>query len=193
MAVDPALRTVVGRRSEQPAANTNTLSRLAPPPLSAPANLEKLTQLNSAWVARALEQTKSWRIVLDLDSSESPGHGQQEGSSYQGHFGLVCYHPLFCFKHWGACEAAGLRPGHVPSAEGWPQRWAPVVARYRASGLHKYLRAAGACAKPEVYAYLEQEGFGYTLRLPANEVLMRHIDPLLTRPVGRPPKRALVW
>ena len=69
----------------------------------------------------------------------------------------------------------------------------PIVRRYRDSGLRKYLRADGAFAKPEVYEYLEQEGFGYAIRLPANQVLMRHIDHLLTRPVGRPPKRPIVW
>ena len=79
LAVDPAMRVVVGRRSEKPAASTNTLSRFETQTLSEPDNLEKLTKLNGAWVARVGEQTKSWRIILDLDSSESPVHGQQEG------------------------------------------------------------------------------------------------------------------
>jgi len=193
LAVDPAMRAVVGRRSEKPAASTNTLSRFETQILSEPDNLEKLVKLNDAWVARAGEQTKSWRIILDLDSSESPVHGQQEGSSYNGHFGCVCYHPLFCFNHYGDCEAAMLRPGHVHSADDWQQLLEPVVARYRASGRWKYLRADGAFAKPEVYEYLEQERFRYAIRLPANQVLMRHIDHLLTRPVGRPPQRPIVW
>jgi len=193
LAVDPAMRAVVGRRSAQPAASTNTLSRFEPQTLSEPDNLQNLAQLNSAWVARALGQTKSWCLILDLDSSESPVHGGQEGSSYNGHFGRVCYHPLFCFKQYGDCEAALLRPGHVHSAEDWQQLLAPVVARYRDRGLRKYLRADAAFAKPEVYEYLEQEGFGYAMRLPANQVLKRHIDHLLTRPVGRPPKRPIVW
>jgi len=192
LAVDPAMRVVVGRRGEKPAASTNALSRFETQILSEPDNLEKLVKLNGAWVARAGEQTKSWRIILDLDSSESPVHGQQEGSSYNGHFGLVCYHPLFCFNHWGDCEAAMLRPGHVHSADGWQQLVEPVVARYRDSRRWKHLRADAGFAKPEVYEYLEQEGFRYAIRLPANQVLMRHIDNLLTRPVGRPPKRPVV-
>ena len=55
------------------------------------------------------------------------------------------------------------------------------------------MRADAAFAKPEVYEYLEREGFLYALRLPGNEVLSRQIEPLLTRPVERPPKRAIVW
>ena len=81
LAVDPAMRAVVGRRSEKPAASTNTLSRFETQILSGAENLEKLTKLNGSWVARAGEQTRSWCIILDLDSSESPVHGQQEGSS----------------------------------------------------------------------------------------------------------------
>ena len=107
------MRAVVGRRSEKPAASTNTLSRFETQILSEPDNLEKLAKLNGSWVARAMKDTRSWCIILDLDSSESPVHGQQEGSSYNGNFGCVCYHPLFCFNQYGDCEAAMLRPGHV--------------------------------------------------------------------------------
>ena len=78
LAVDSAMRAVVGRRSERPAASTNTLSRFETQILSEPDSLEKLTELNSAWIARAGKQTGSWRIILDLDSYESPVHGQQE-------------------------------------------------------------------------------------------------------------------
>jgi len=86
LAVDPAMRAVVGRRSEKPAASTNTLSRFETQTLSEPDNLEKLTKLNGTWVARAGEHTQSWRIILDLDSSESAVHGEQEGADYNGYF-----------------------------------------------------------------------------------------------------------
>jgi Transposase DDE domain group 1 len=36
--------------------------------------------------------------VLDMDSSESPTYGEQEGAAYNGHFGCTCYHPLFTLK-----------------------------------------------------------------------------------------------
>jgi len=91
-----------------------------------------------------MKDTRSWCIILDPDSSESPVHGQQEGSSYNGHFGCVCYHLLFCFNQYGDCEAAILRPGHVHSAECWQQLLVPVVARYRDRERHKYLRGDAA-------------------------------------------------
>jgi UDP-3-O-[3-hydroxymyristoyl] glucosamine N-acyltransferase, LpxD/Transposase DDE domain group 1 len=46
-------------------------------------------------------------IVLDMDSSESPTYGEQEGSAYNGHFGCTCYHPLFMFNQVKALSQIG--------------------------------------------------------------------------------------
>ena len=59
----------------------------------------------------------------------------------------------------------------------------PIVRRYQDSSLRKYLRADGGFACPELYRYLEEEGFRYAIRLPENPVLQRQLAPLLTRPV----------
>src|SRR5829696_5970229 len=134
-------------------------------------------------------------IVLDMDSSVSPTHGEQDGSAYNGHFGCPCYHPLFVFNQFGDLERCALRPGNVHSAEGWRAALEPVVARYRTTMKRRYLRADAGFASPEVYAFLEAEDYGYVIRLPANAVLQRRIAHLLTRPVGRPPctfRRCLV-
>ena len=64
----------------------------------------------------------------------------------------------------------------------------PVVARYRNKTLRRYFRGDAAFASPEVYEFLEAEGFKYAIRLPANKVLHDSIAHLLKRPVGRPPK-----
>ena len=76
-------------------------------------------------------------------------HGEQDGSSYNGHLQCVCYRPLFCLNQYGDCEGAMLRPGHVHSAHDWKQLLQPVVVRYRDSGLRKHLRADAAFASPE--------------------------------------------
>ena len=55
-----------------------------------------------------------------------------------------------------------------------------------------YFRADAAFAKPEIYELLEAEDIRYAIRLPANQVLQRRIGHLLTRPVGRPPKKPVV-
>ena len=63
----------------------------------------------------------------------------------------------------------------------------PVVACYRERDLRRYFRADAAFANPEVYEFLEAEGYKYAIRLPANRLLQERIGYLLKRPVGRPP------
>ena len=193
LAQDPAMRVIVGwQGTDKQAASTNTMSRFETEVLTEEENLEGLTRLNVEWVDWAMAQTSHQRVILDLDSSESPVHGQQEGVAYNGHFESVCYHPLFLFNHFGDCEGAMLRPGNVHSAERWREVLEPVVKRYREKGVRLLFRADAAFAKPEVYEYLESRDTGYAMRLPANEVLQRNIRHLLKRPVGRPPKKPVV-
>ena len=62
-----------------------------------------------------------------------------------------------------------------------------MIARYRDTVKRLYFRGETAFANPEMYEFLEAEGIGYTIRLPANNVLQGRIGYLLKRPVGRPP------
>ncbi len=50
-----------------------------------------------------------------------------------------------------------------------------------------YFRGDAAFASPEIYEYLEAEGFRLSIRLPGNQIPQEGIGYLLTRPVGRPP------
>jgi hypothetical protein len=103
LARDPTMRLVVSRRaSDRQAAARNTVGRSETAILSAKGNREGLATLNAAWVSAAMAHTKTQRLILDLDSSESPVHGRQGGSRYNGHYGSVCYHRLFCFNHGGS-------------------------------------------------------------------------------------------
>ena len=126
------------------------------------------------------------RVILDLDSSESPVHGHQEGAAYNGHFGCVCYHPLFCFNHFGDCEGAVLRPGNVHSADGWEEFIDPIVRRYLGEAERLLFRGDAGFANPELYDYLEARSIGYAIRLPANPVLQRAIAHLLVLPTQWP-------
>src|SRR5467141_126307 len=123
-----------------------------------------------------------------MDSSESPTYGAQEGSAYNGHFGCTCYHPLFVFNQLGDLERCALRSGNVHSAASWREVLEPVVARYRGTVKRCCFRGDAAFANPEIYEFLEAEGMGYAIRLPANRVLQDKIGYLLKRPVGRPPQ-----
>jgi len=193
LARDPAMQAVIGPRALQKrAASTNTLSRFETDVLITEENRKGLERLNAAWVGRAMTRTRHHRIILDMDSSESPVYGEQEGAAYNGHFQSVCYHPLFLFNHFGDCEGALLRAGNVHSADCWQEVLTPTVERYQRQGVRQLLRGDAAFAKPEIYEYLELRGIGYAIRLPANDILEQEVKHLLKRPVGRPPQKPTV-
>ena len=104
--------------------------------------------LNRELVGQAEAFDDAERVVLDLDSTESPVHGQQEGSAYNGHFESVCYHPLLLFNGHGDCLAAKLRPGNVHSAEDWDELLLPEIERQQAAGKQVAFRGDAAFAKP---------------------------------------------
>ena len=70
-----------------------------------------------------------------------------------------------------------LREGNVSSADSWWELLDPIVKRYAKSGLRKQFRGAAGFARPEVYEYLEEHEFLYAIRIPANAVLERLIEP----------------
>jgi len=190
LARDPAMRAIVGREGlDRPAASTSEMGRFETGWLATEANLAILSGLSGALIDRVHERRPPDGIILDMDSSESPTYGGQEGSAWNGHFRCTCYHPLFVFNQFGDLERCTLRSGNVHSAEGWREVLEPVLVRYRERGLALYFRGDAGFAKPELYELLEAEGMGYAIRLPANSVLQARIGHLLTRPVGRPPKR----
>jgi Transposase DDE domain group 1 len=185
---DPAMRWVVGDRAiSGSAALASQMGRFETRWLSRPENLAALADLPGQWIDKVRRRRGPKAIILDMDSSESPTYGEQEGSAYNGHFACTCYHPLFVFNQFGDVERCALRPGNVHSADGWRALLEPVIARYRGIVKHLYFRGDAAFANPEVYELLEAEGASYTIRLPANQVLQDKIGYLLKRPVGRPP------
>ncbi len=185
---DPTMRAIVDRKGlDRRAASTSQMGRFETEWLATEKNLAALTDLSGVWIDRVHDRRPPNMIILDMDSSVSPTHGGQEGTAYNGHFGCSCYHPLFVFNQFGDLERCALRPGNVHSADGWREVLEPVVSRYRDRKLRRYFRADAAFASPEVYEFLEAEGFLYAIRLPANRVLQECIVYLLTRSVGRPP------
>ena len=185
---DPAMRWIVGGQAvERGGASTSQMGRFETELLATDDNLAALADLSGAWIDRVHRRRPPKIVVLDMDSSVSPTYGEQEGTAYNGHFACTCYHPLFVFNQFGDLERCKLRPGNVHSADGWRNVLELVVARYRNRDLRRYFRADAAFANPEVYEFLEGEGYKYAIRLPANAVLQESIGHLLKRPVGRPP------
>jgi len=192
--VDPAMRRVVGGRAKKKeAASTSEMSRFETEILGSRQNLTALMDLSGSWIDLVQQCAPLDKLILDLDSSVSETHGEQQGSAYNGYFECMCYHPLFLFNQFGDLERAMLRRGNHNSAKFWRRVLLPVIERYRSRDIPKYFRGDAAFAIPALYRVLEEEGFWYTIRIPANNVLMDSISHLLTRPVGRPSHKPKVF
>lgn len=194
LSVDPTMRHIVGgRATEHTAASTSQMGRFETEVLTQPGNLTELTKLSGNWIDRLRKRQPMRELILDMDSSVSETYGEQEGTAYNGHFSCTfitrCFASISLVTWKAPCCARVMCLG----AKDWRTVLSPVVARYQGRDLRRYFRADAAFANPELYEYLEAEGFEYAIRLPGNDALLRDIEPLLTRPVGRPPNTSVVW
>ena len=90
LARDPAMRAVIGKRAlDRTAASSGTVSRFETEILTQDENIEALAALNSAWVSKAVSRSLAKKVLLDIDSSESPVHCSRKS----GRFSLQ--RPLF--------------------------------------------------------------------------------------------------
>jgi len=124
------------------------------------------------------------RIVLDLDATDDPAHGQQEFEFYHGYYGKHCFLPLLAFASAdeGPMELVGavLRPGNSHAG-----RRSVAVLRRIAEMLQEafpktqiLLRADAGFALPEMYLACEELGLGYAISLPKNILLLYHSSEL---------------
>jgi hypothetical protein len=159
---------VGGKASSDAAASPSQMGRFETRWLTADRNLSALSDLSGQWIDRVVARRPTKGILLDMDSSVSPTHGEQENSAWNGHYACTCYHPLFVFNQFGDLERCTPRPGNVHSANGWDGVLKPAVARYQGKVSRIYFRADAGFANPEVYDFLEAERIKYAIRLPAN-------------------------
>lgn len=95
------------------AASTSQMGRFETELLATDENLAALSDLGSTWINRVHDRRSPRTIILDMDSSASPTYGEQEGTTYNGHFGCTCYHPSFVLNQFGDLEGSAPRPGTV--------------------------------------------------------------------------------
>ena len=108
VSADPTFRLIGSPKMwDRGVALTSTLHWFETELLTQETNLVGLMAVNREVLAQAEMATRADRIVLDMDSSESPVHGAQEGSAYNGHFESVCTTRCFC-SMWRLprCDAA---------------------------------------------------------------------------------------
>jgi len=191
---DPTFRLIGSEKIwDRGAALTSRLQTFETEMLAEEENFAGLARLNRVLIGRAEAMDSAYRAVLDMDSTEIPVYGEQEQGAYNGYFESTCFHPLLLFDREGDCLAARLRPGNVHSAEGWEEVLLPEIERQHRMGKEVVFRADAAFAKPESYEALEGRGLKYAIRIPANDSLEQDISKLLTRSVGRPSHKPVVW
>jgi hypothetical protein len=170
-----------------PAAGKSTLNRLELSRLE-PTRYHKISH-NPIAIKRLLvdlfleahERAPS-EIILDLDATDDPVHGEQEGRFFHGYYDCYCYLPLyiFCGRH---LLAAKLRPASVDAAAGVVQELARIVAhiRRRWPQVRILLRADSGFARDELMAWCEANGVHFLFGLQQNPRLVAEITSELAR------------
>ena len=117
-------------------------------------------------------------IVLDLDTTDFPLHGHQEGRFFHGYYGGYCYLPLYVFCD-GHLLLARLRRADQDAAAGAKDEVAKIVRRIRAQwpSTRIVLRADSGFCREELMAYCEAEGLFYIFGLARNSRLQEALAP----------------
>jgi hypothetical protein len=141
-------------------------------------------------------KTSPREIVLDLDATDDPLHGHQEGRFFHGYYDCYCYLPLyvFCGRH---LLAAKLRPANIDGAAGAMEEVARIVAQIRARWptTRIILRADSGFARDALMTWCEATDVDFIFGLAKNVRLNRAIGAELveareeSRAAGRPARR----
>jgi len=177
-----------GRREDcAPVAGKSTLNRLELSKLE-PTRYHKISHnpvaVRNLFVDLFLEahERAPRQIILDLDATDDPLHGEQEGRFFHGYYDCYCYLPLyvFCGRH---LLVAKLRRANMDAAAGAVEEVARVVARIRARWPRTriLLRADSGFARDELMAWCEENGVHFLFGLQQNERLNAEIKDELAK------------
>ncbi len=169
---DPLLKHVCGRLPQTGVdlASQPTFSRLENA-VSAQTCYRLAVALGEIYLRERERDGTPTHLVLDLDGTDDPTHGAQEGSAYHGYYRQHMYHPLLVFD--GGTDqliTAVLRPGTVHASQGVVAILQRIVTTVRARWPEVTLeiRADSGFAIPALYAYCEAERIAFTIGLVPN-------------------------
>jgi hypothetical protein len=180
---DPVLAALAGkltarRKNCAPLAGKSTLNRLEHAPAGA-SRYHKIghdgAAIEGLFVALFLEahKTPPKQIILDLDATDDPLHGHQEGRFFHGYYDCCCYLPLyvFCGKH---LLAATLRRSNIDASAGAKDEVERIIDQIRARWprVTILLRADSGFARDELMAWCEANAVGYVFGLARNQRLV---------------------
>ena len=168
----------------RPLAGKSTLNRLELSVLeSAPGDRYKKIVADTAAMDGLLLElfveahaTPPAELVLDVDATDDPLHGDQEGRFFHRHYDCYCYLPLyvFCGEH---LLCARLRAASGGDAAGVLEELRRIVTRLRAHwpDTRIVVRGDGGFCRDPLMAWCEASGLSYVLGLPKNQVLTRMV------------------
>jgi Transposase DDE domain group 1 len=204
---DPILAVLAGRLAARrsgcaPLAGKSTLNRLEHAPAAGPTRYHKIGH-DPAAIERLLVElfleahaTAPKRIVLDLDATDDPLHGHQEGRFFHGYYDCYCYLPLyvFCGRH---LLAAKLRRSNIDASAGAVEEVERLVTRIRARWprVRILLRGDSGFAREALMAWCERHRVDYLFGLARNDRLVERIAAELawaedeSAATGRPARR----
>ena len=203
---DPVMAVLAGkliarRKNCAPVAGKSTLNRLELG-TDAPTAYRKISHdpqtIEALLVDLFLEAHRRAprQIILDLDATDDPLHGHQEGRFFHGYYDCYCYLPLyiFCGRH---LLAAKLRRSNIDASAGAVEEVVRIVARIRARwpAVRILLRADSGFAREGLMRWCELNGVDYLFGLARNPRLTAAIAAELeaarqhSERTGRPSRR----
>ena len=177
---DPLLQLVADQKLGDALGSQPTLSRWENSPSGR--DLVRLQDLLlQQFIALCGQQVRQrGHILLDIDSTDDPTHGQQQLSFFNGAYGQHMYHPMLVFeRHTGCLLAARLRPGNASSHARIVPMLLRLVPRLQSAfpGVKIQLRGDAGFALPLLYEFCEFFNLEYALGIPANCLFQRRAEP----------------
>jgi len=184
---DPVFGALLGKLSARrsdcaPLAGKSTLNRLELHPVETASRYHKIRPdsdaIESLWVELFLDAHRHAprAIVLDLDATDDPLHGHQEGRFFHGYYDGYCYLPLyiFCGEH---LLCAKLRRSNIDGAAGAKEEVERLIALIRARwpDTRVILRADSGFCREELMHWCEENRVDYVFGLAKNSRLVRAI------------------
>jgi Transposase DDE domain group 1 len=184
---DPAMAILAGKLAARradcaPLAGKSTLNRLEHAPAGEPSRYHKISHDGSA-IERLLVELflgahgkLPAQIILDLDATDDPLHGHQEGRFFHGYYDCWCYLPLyvFCGRH---LLAAKLRRSNIDASAGAVEEIERIVRQIRTRWprVRILLRADSGFARDALMSWCERKRIDYVFGLARNARLEAEI------------------
>jgi hypothetical protein len=112
------------------------------------------------------------QIILDVDATDDPIHGNQEGRFFHGYYMNYCYLPLYIFSgEFLLC--ARLRPSNIDASEGTLEELERIIGQIRSRwlGVKIIVRGDSGFCRDSIMTWCETHGIDYVFGLAKNERL----------------------